>query len=353
MHPEQSTSVTTGNLRTLPWQEGERPLMLAPLQGLTNRATRALFIDWVRPDVVFTEFMRVSSVGRKHLSRNDLKEAASSNGNVPLVAQLVGNNGKALVAAARNAEAAGARHINLNMGCPYGRTTSGASGGAMLQYPDLLAKMLPALRMAISGTFSIKLRAGYNDPEQIFALLPLFAEAEVDFLIIHPRTVTQKYTGAADHTSTGRVVRETAMPIIANGDIRTASDGLRILEETGAAGLMLGRGAITDPLLFERLRNQSTKEPTETETAIMLHRYLRDLLSRYRELFCGERQILDKVKNVLSFIDIPTFSRQITKMKRVNSVAARCESNVQMPRAVRSARRYRWMRRWKFVRRVS
>jgi tRNA-dihydrouridine synthase len=274
----------------------------------------------VRPDVVFTEFMRVSSVGRRHLSRNDLKEAASTNGNVPLVAQLVGNNGKSLVTAAGHAEAAGAHHINLNLGCPYGRTASGASGGAMLQYPDLLAEMLPALRMAISGTFSIKLRAGYNDPEQIFSLLPLFAVAEVDFLVIHPRTVVQKYTGAADHTITERIVRETAIPIIANGDIRTASGGLRILEETGAAGLMLGRGAIADPLLFERLRNRNIIEPTEAETAAMLHRYLRELLTRYRELFCGDRQILDKVKNVLSFIDIPAFSRQITRMKRVNNI---------------------------------
>ncbi len=295
--------------------------MLAPLQGLTNRATRALFIDWVRPDVVFTEFMRVSSVGRKHLSRNDLKEAASTNGKIPLVAQLVGNSGEALVTAASNAETAGALHINLNLGCPYGRTASGASGGAMLKYPDLLAKMIPALRQVISGSFSIKLRAGYNDPEQIFTLLPLFAEAEVDFLIIHPRTVVQKYAGTADHTITKRVVHETTIPVIANGDIRTATEGLRLLEESGAAGLMLGRGAIADPLLFERLRKCNTVEPTETETAFMLHHYLTDLLNRYRELFCGERQILDKVKNVLSFIDMQAFSMQITKMKRVNNIA--------------------------------
>ena len=312
---------TEDNLRTLPWHKGEKPLMLAPLQGLTNRALRALFIDWVRPDVVFTEFMRVSNVSRNRLKRNDLKEASSTTGNIPLVAQLVGNHVEALVAAARNAEAVGAQHINLNMGCPYGRTTSGATGGAMLKSPELLAEIIPALRTAIFGTFSIKLRAGYNDPEQIFTLLPLFEKANVDFLIIHPRTVAQKYAGSADHSITGRIVRETEIPIIANGDIRTVSEGLRILEETGAAGLMLGRGAITDPLLFERLRSRSTREPTETEMTIMLRRYLRDLLSRYRELFCGERQILDKVKNVLSFVEIPALSGQITQMKRVNNLA--------------------------------
>ena len=321
MQPDQTLSaIADKNARALPWQEGTTPLMLAPLQGLTNRAMRGLFVDWVHPDVVFTEFMRVSSVGRKHLSRNDLQEAASTAGDVPLVAQLVGNNSAALVNAASNAGAAGALHINLNLGCPYGRTASGASGGAMLKYPEVLAEMLPALRQVISGTFSIKVRAGYSDPEQIFALLPLFAKAEVDFLIIHPRTVVQKYTGAADHTITKRVVRETAIPVIANGDIRTACGGLRLLEETGAAGLMLGRGAIADPLLFERLRNRNTKEPTEAETAIMLQRYLKELLSLYQELFCGERQILDKMKNVLSFIDTPAFSKRITKMKRVNKI---------------------------------
>jgi tRNA-dihydrouridine synthase B len=322
MPANHSISDMTDDMRTLPWKEGVTPLMLAPLQGLTNRAVRALFIDWVRPDVVFTEFMRVSNVSRKSLARNDLKEAASTTGDVPLVVQLVGSSTRSLVAAALGAEAAGACHINLNMGCPYGRMTTGATGGAMLQYPDLLAEVFPALRKAISGTFSIKLRAGYDDPEQIFSLLPLFAKADVDFLILHPRTVAQKYAGSADHSITRRVVRETSLPVIANGDIRTAADGFRILEETGAAGLMLGRGAIADPLLFERLRNRSAKEPSEAETAAMLHRYLSDLLTRYSRLFCGEKQVLDKTKNVVAFIDAPAFAKQVSQMRRAKSIAA-------------------------------
>lgn len=323
MHPDQSSSsASDNNLRTLPWQEGASPLMLAPMQGLTNRAMRALFIDWVRPDIVFTEFMRVSNVSRKRLVRNDLEEAASTTGKVPLVAQLVGNNAKAMVAAVRHAETAGVRHINLNMGCPYGRMTTAATGGAMLRQPELLAEIISALRAAISGTFSIKLRAGYDDPEQIFPLLQLFEKARIDFLVLHPRTVVQKYAGTADHSITERVVLETPLPVIANGDIRTAAEGLRILEETGAAGLMLGRGAIADPLLFERLRKRTVKEPSRTETAVMLHRYLADVLSRYSKLFCGERQILDKVKNVLAFIDDQALCKQIGKMKRARSIAA-------------------------------
>ena len=306
----------------LPWPEAARPLMLAPMQGLTNRALRALFIDWVRPDVVFTEFMRVNNVSRNHLRRSDLADAADTTAAIPLVAQLVGNNSKALIAAARCTEASGVRHINLNLGCPYGRMTSGATGGAMLQHPDLLAEIIPALRRAISGTFSIKLRAGYDDPEQIFSLLPLLNEAKVDFLVLHPRTVIQRYTGAADHTITRRVVRESPLPVIANGDIRTAIDGLRILEETGAAGLMLGRGAIADPLLFERLRSRRLEEPSLAESLGMLQRYLGEVLARYSELFSGERQILDKLKNVLAYIDTPALAGPVRKMQRAVSIAA-------------------------------
>jgi tRNA-dihydrouridine synthase len=236
------------------------------------------------------------------------------------VVQLVGDNSKALTGAARNAEAAGARHINLNLGCPYGRMTSGATGGAMLQRPELLHEIIPALRAAISGTFSIKLRAGYDNPEQVFSLLALFENAGVDFLALHPRTVVQKYTGSADHSITRRVVRETSLPVIANGDIRTSAQGMFILQETGAAGLMLGRGAIADPLLFKRLRSRSANEPSRTETATMLHQYLSEVLSRYSTLFCGEKQTLDKFKNVLAFIDDSAFSKQISKMKRARSI---------------------------------
>lgn len=306
--------------RDLPWHPQSTPLMLAPMQGLTNRALRDIFIEWVRPDVVFTEFMRVSNVSRKRLARRDLEEAGSSCTDVPLIVQLVGSDGSALVAAAHKAQEAGARHINLNMGCPYGRMTTGATGGAMLQHPERLAQLVPALRQAISGTFSIKLRAGYDDPEQIFSLLPLFEDSGVDFLVLHPRTVAQKYTGSADHTLTARVVAATRLPIIANGDIRTAAQGLKILETSSAAGLMLGRGAIADPLLFERLRQRDLAEPSQAETAAMLRHYLLTVLDRYQHLFCGEKQVLDKTKNVLAFLDQPGFSRPLGKLKRVGTI---------------------------------
>ena len=117
---------------SLPWPPGHPPLLLAPMQGITNRAMRSLFIDWVRPDVVFTEFMRVNSAAPvRRLSAGDLRDVNAPEGGIPLVAQLIGHGSDALVSAARAAQAAGAMHINLNMGCPYGRMTSGLTGGGL------------------------------------------------------------------------------------------------------------------------------------------------------------------------------------------------------------------------------
>lgn len=306
---------------TLPWPNDTTPLMLAPMQGLTNQALRGLFASWVQPDTLFTEFMRVApGATTKRLSAVDLREMAATEQGIPLVVQLIGHGTEALVSAARIAQDAGAAHINLNLGCPFGRMTTGLTGGGILQRPELLQELVPALRDVISGSFSIKLRAGYDDPQQIFSLLPLFETAQVNFLVLHPRTVLQEYQGLADHAITAGVVRRTSLPVIANGDIRTVESGRRLLEQTGAAGLMLGRGAIADPLLFQRLRNADLAAPSRTEKAAMLRRYLSELLSNYQQLFCGEQQILGKVKTVFACMDDPDFSKQLKVLRKARTI---------------------------------
>jgi len=295
--------------------------MLAPMQGLTNRGLRDLFAAWVKPDTLFTEFMRVAGgETRKPLSSSDLKEISSTELGIPLVVQLIGHATESLVAAARTAENAGATHINLNLGCPFGRMNSGLTGGGILKRPELLHELIHEMRNAINGTFSIKLRAGYDDPEQVFSLLPLFESAKVDFLILHPRTVLQEYSGTANHFITARVVKETGLPVIANGDVRTAAQGLSLLEQTGAAGLMLGRGAIADPLLFQRIRCGVVEQPESAEKLAMFKYYLAELLSRYQGIFCGEQQVLGKVKTVFSTMDEPEFAKVIKKLVKTKTV---------------------------------
>jgi tRNA-dihydrouridine synthase len=294
--------------------------MLAPMQGLTNRALRTLFINRVRPDVVFTEFVRAKSDKRKCISDSDRREIESDCQGTPLVVQLIGSNINYLVAAAEIVQELGARHLNINLGCPYGRMTKNSAGGALLKAPAGLPLMLDSLRKTIHGSFSVKVRSGYDDRSQLLSLIPVFEDCGIDFLIVHPRTVRQRFNGLADHTVTAAVVGQTSLPVIANGDIWTVADGERVAAQTGAAGLMLGRGAISDPLLFERLRGNYSAQSTYDKRAEELREYLQDLLARYRELFCGDHQVLCKMKEVLSYSKIPIFSRQLRKLKQTKSL---------------------------------
>jgi tRNA-dihydrouridine synthase len=165
-------------------------------------------------------------------------------------------------------------------------------------------------------------RAGYDDPRQIFSLLPLFEAARIDFLVLHPRTVRQAYQGFADHAITAEVVQRTAIPVIANGDIRSAAGGLKVLQETGAAGLMLGRGGIGEPMLFERLRGNASAEPGLRERRRMLHRYLGELLPLYAQMFCGDAQVLGKVKGVVSQVQDAEMERELKQLTRAKTLDA-------------------------------
>ena len=310
-----------GDTSRLPWRPGCLPLMLAPMQGLTNRGLRGFFIEKVRPDVVFTEYVRAQAGARKVISNSYRLEPASEQGGVPLVVQLIGADTAALVAAARTVQELGAVHLNINLGCPYGRMTGNSAGGALLQDPTGLPGMLESLRRVISGSFSVKVRAGFDDPCQLFSLLDIFAGCGVDFLIVHPRTVRQRYSGCADHRITAQAVRQTALPVIANGDVFTVEDGRRVLEQTGAAGLMLGRGAIADPFLFERLRGRYRAVSSAAERRVEVHGYLRDLIACYGEIFCGEQQLLSKIKEVLAQLRDPELLAVVRELQRCKKMS--------------------------------
>lgn len=307
-------------MNKLPWSTDHPPLMLAPMQGLTNDVLRGYFIESVAPDLVFTEFVRVQQQSRKRIAKAELAEIRAHVSDVPLVVQLIGHNAEALAEAAVRVQEAGCQHLNLNLGCPYGRMTTGATGGELLREPGKLAELLTSLRQAINGSFSVKCRCGYDDPQQIFQLLPLYEDCRLDYLILHPRTVEQKYAGRADHQLTAEVVQRTALPVIANGDINDAATGKRLLKETGAAGLMLGRGALADPLLFRRIRGELPEQVDDEQRRKELNEYIAALLPLYLERFCGERQALMKLKDLLNFIPDENLQRALGKLKRATTL---------------------------------
>ncbi|MGB7326763.1 MAG: tRNA-dihydrouridine synthase family protein [Rubripirellula sp.] len=305
----------------LPWTN-PNPLMLAPMQGLTNRALRAVYGELASPDVLFTEFVRVRPNAKKVIADSDFVEATTSVPGIPLVVQVIGCADDGVVEAVGDLVDRGVKHINVNMGCPFGRMTSVLAGGGMFKYPETVYPMLAALRQLVPGSLSVKTRLGIDDQREVFSVLDAFDRASIDFLIVHSRTVKQKYKGLADHELSREIVQAVGMPVIANGDIRSVDDAQRVLKQTGAAGLMLGRGAIADHTIFDRIRNQEPGNPSAEIKQKEVMQRLRRLLDGYEEIFHGDAQVMVKFKEVLTHIDDPDLERLKKRLKKATSCTA-------------------------------
>jgi len=304
----------------LPWSTPS-PLMLAPMQGLTNRGLRKAYGQAVKPDVLFTEFVRVRPGAPRPVAASDFVEATSTVPGIPLVVQVIGSADEGVVEATTELVAAGVQHINVNMGCPWGRMTSVLAGGGMFRAPHTVAPMLRKLRALVPGSLSVKTRTGIDNERQIFDVLPAFADAGIDFLVVHSRTVAQKYRGRANHALTAELVQALDIPVIANGDVRSVDDARAVLAQTGAAGLMLGRGALADPHLFARIRGIAPAVPTSAQRKAELSTLWRAILDEYVELFAGDAQVIAKFGSLTRHIDDPHLKRWLKGFKKARRVA--------------------------------
>ena len=312
-----------GETSNLPWGSLSNPLLLAPMQGITNRGLRQVFGATVVPDVLFTEFVRVRPGSPTPVTNADFIEATTEVPGIPLVVQVIGSADEGVVQATRDLVSRGVRHINVNMGCPWGRMTSILAGGGMFRAPETVEPMLRELREIVPGSLSVKTRSGIDDERQIFDVLPAFEAAGIDFLVVHSRTVQQKYTGVANHDLTREIVERSGVPVIANGDITTVVEAAEVMRHTGATGLMLGRGAIADPWLFNRIRGLAPDRPEGEERRQELACHLLLLLAAYEDLFYGDAQILAKFKSVVAQISEPDqakWCKALKKQKRVLGV---------------------------------
>jgi len=315
--------VLDGATSKLPWGTEPNPLLLAPMQGLTNRGLREVFGTTVRPDALFTEFVRVRPGSTTPVSNVDFIEATTEVPGIPLVVQVIGSADEGVVEATRDLVSRGVQHINVNMGCPWGRMTSILAGGGMFRAPETVEPMLRELRQIVPGSLSVKTRSGIDDERQIFDVIPAFEAAGIDFLVVHSRTVQQKYTGVANHELTREIVERTGVPVIANGDVTTVCDASKVMEQTGASGLMLGRGAIADPWLFARIRGTVGARPEGRERRQELAGHLSLVLASYESIFHGDAQILAKLKSVVAQIPDPDqvrWCKALKKQKRVNGL---------------------------------
>ncbi|MEL7468977.1 MAG: tRNA dihydrouridine synthase DusB [Pseudomonadota bacterium] len=233
--------LTVGDIRIDP------PVILAPMAGITDCPFREIVAGF-GAGLVVSEMVATQELLAKKPSVRAKAEVAA--GSVGTSVQIAGRDPLAMAETARMLAGDGARIIDINMGCPARKVTGGACGSALLRDPDQALRIIDAVVGAVAVPVTLKTRLGWDETNLNAPEIARAAElAGVQMITIHGRTRCQFYKGQADWTAIRRLVEAVAVPVIANGDIVDAKTARRALELSGAAGVMIGRGAIGKPWL--------------------------------------------------------------------------------------------------------
>jgi tRNA-dihydrouridine synthase len=231
---------------------GDRPaLVLAPMQDVTDLPFMRILARRGAPDWFVTEYFRVHPDSR--LDRYILRSINENCTGRPVFAQMIGKDLPSLVRVAKELADHNIAGIDLNLGCPAPIVCRKDAGGALLRTPDALNRLIGTLREAIPGKFTIKTRVGYHKPDEFSRLLEVFRSHAIDGLTVHGRTVSDGYRTPVHVERVAAAVAAMPCPVIANGNAVDVETGRAYLSATGAAGLMIGRGAIRNPWIFRQL----------------------------------------------------------------------------------------------------
>jgi tRNA-dihydrouridine synthase B len=280
----------------------KRPvLLLAPMQNITHLAFWKVAHHYGGPDIYFTEYFRVHSSSRpeKHILAC-LKNNPSSR---PAIAQMIGQSLPDLVRTAEALIDSGAAAIDLNVGCPAPIVCRKSSGGGLLRHLERLEDILQALRQALPLPFTVKTRIGFHQESEFDQILDLYRKIPIDMLTVHGRTVREMYRSHVHYDRIRQAVETMPCPVIANGNVLSARGARRIINLTGAAGLMIGRGAIRNPWIWNQIRELYEQGEICTHPTLLdVREYVSRLYESTRTPGISEKAHVSYMKKAMNFI---------------------------------------------------
>lgn len=294
---------------------------LAPMQNVTDLAFMEVVAHYGAPDYFFTEYFRVHAESR--LEKHILRSITENPSGRPVFAQMIGEDPQRLARAARELVTYPIAGVDLNMGCPAPLVYKKNAGGGLLRNPQKIDSILGALRDAVSGPLTVKMRIGFDSTEHFAEVLALVDKHRVDLLSLHGRTVREMYKSAVHYDAIAQAVQSVRCPVLANGDVTSAAAARRVLDETGAAGVMLGRHAIRNPWIFQQCRAAFLGRSSPNVTLAQVRDYIARLYSATRRADASELGHVQKMKRYLNFIGlgVDADGAFLHEMRRVDSEA--------------------------------
>lgn len=275
-------------------------LLLAPMEGVTDRAFRDAVLDLGGVGAASTEFLRVhASPIPEAVFRRELGPVRSD---VPVAIQLMAAGPEHLARSVQHAERAGAAWIDLNFGCPVKRIFGRGAGSALLDEPELLGRIVQTAVEATELPISAKLRVGVNDDSRLAELVTVVAESGAAMLALHARRRVDRYSDPprwewlTEAAALWHSLRPGA-PFVGNGGVDSPAAALRMMDETASDAVMVGRAALVDPFLFR----EATGGPpgTAAEAVQFILRYLDAI-----EVRTGGRNPIGRVKQLVKYLRV-------------------------------------------------
>ncbi len=260
-------------------------VFMAPMAGITDLPFRTIVRSF-GCGLAFTEM--VSAIGLARGKEKSLRYLSSSGEDRPLGIQLFGSDPEMLAAAAKVATEREADLLDVNMGCPVKKVARTGSGASLMRDPERAAAVLRAVREASTLPLTVKIRAGWNARlVNAVEIGQMAEECGVNAVILHPRTADQGFGGRSDWRLIATLKQRIRIPVIGSGDIRCPEDAVRMLDETGCDGIMVGRGALGNPWLIGNILSHLSG----AESALPSIRRREEIIRRHLSLavdFYGE-----------------------------------------------------------------
>ena len=275
-------------------------IYLAPFQGITGVTFRTIYSKHFQGvDKLFTPFFTNISNDSKLPARKLAELGKPCENGIEVVPQTLSKDADEIIRFATFCQQLGFKELNWNLGCPYPMVANKKRGSGMLPYPEMVEEILAKVMAEIPIRFSVKCRLGYNSPEEIFKLIPIFNRYNISELSIHARIGKQLYTGKPDLETFQQLSSLVSVPLAYNGDIFSVSDFERLNNHFPAINTwMIGRGLLSDPFLPAKIKGL----PIPDDQQAQIRKFIEDLYFGYRRQLNDNLAVLGILKEYWKYL---------------------------------------------------